>query len=285
MGFKVKFWGVRGSISCPGQHYLQYGGNTSCVEVAMGGRRVIFDAGTGIRNLGKWFLKRNVHHAWLLMSHTHWDHIHGFPFFAPAFIQNYHFEIMAGHLRPTPGVHQSMEGAESHIHRVMSGQMTHPFFPVPIEIMRAKISYSDFDAGDTFNLTPEIKVKTKPLNHPDRATGYRLEYQGRAVCYVTDTEHIPGKPDQNILALIEGADLLIYDCTYSDEQFPQFVGWGHSTWQEGVRLARMANVKRLAIFHHDPDHIDPVMEDIEAKAFSLWSGAVVARDNMRIDIA
>lgn len=273
MSFKVKFWGVRGSISCPGPHHLAYGGNTSCVEVAMGGRRVIFDAGTGIRNLGKWFMKREAQHAWILMSHTHWDHIHGFPFFQPAFSPNYSFEVMAGHLDNGLG-----------IQNVMSGQMTHPFFPVPIETMSARIAYSDFKAGDRFNLAPDILVRTTPLNHPDGATAYRLEFQGHSVCYVTDTEHTPGKPDQNILGLVEGADLMIYDSTFTDQQFEAKRGWGHSTWQEGVRLAQAAKVKRLAIFHHDPDHEDPFMERIEAQAFAMWSGAFVARDNLRINI-
>jgi phosphoribosyl 1,2-cyclic phosphodiesterase len=273
MAFKVKFWGVRGSIACPGPHHLSYGGNTSCVEVAMGGRRVIFDAGTGIRNLGKWFLKRDVRHAWILMSHTHWDHINGFPFFTPAFMDNFGFDIMAGHL-----------DTGLKIETVMSGQMTHPFFPVPIDTMKARIGYSDFKAGDQFNLAPDIRVRTAPLNHPDGATGYRIDYQDKSICYVTDTEHEPGKPNQNILGLIEGADLVIYDCTYSDAEFDGKRGWGHSTWQEGVRLAQAANVKRLAIFHHDPDHEDPFMERIEAQAFGMWSGAIVARDNMRVNI-
>jgi ribonuclease BN (tRNA processing enzyme) len=122
------------------------------------------------------------------------------------------------------------------------------------------------------------------LKHPDGATGYRLDYQGHSVCYVTDTEHDIGKPDQNILGLIEGADLLIYDCTFTDQQFEAKRGWGHSTWQEGVRLAQAAKVKRLAIFHHDPDHEDSFMERIEAQAFAMWAGAFVARDNMRINI-
>jgi phosphoribosyl 1,2-cyclic phosphodiesterase len=273
MSFKVKFWGVRGSIACPGPHHLAYGGNTSCVEVAMGGRRVIFDAGTGIRNLGKWFMKREAQHAWILMSHTHWDHIHGFPFFQPAFSPNYSFEVMAGHLDSGLG-----------IENVMSGQMTHPFFPVPIETMSARIAYTDFKSGDRFNLAPDIRVRTTALNHPDGATGYRLDFQGHSVCYITDTEHTPGQLDEKILGLIEGADLMIYDSTFTDQQFESKRGWGHSTWQEGVRLAQAGKVKRLAIFHHDPDHEDHFMERIEAQAFALWSGAFVARDNMRINI-
>ncbi|HAH08936.1 MAG TPA: MBL fold metallo-hydrolase, partial [Alphaproteobacteria bacterium] len=170
------------------------------------------------------------------------------------------------------------------IENIMAGQMTHPFFPVPIETMSARIAYSDFKAGDRFQLAPDIYVRTAKLNHPDGATGYRLDYQGHSVAYVTDTEHLPGKPDQNVLGLIDGADLLVYDCTYTDNEFEAKRGWGHSTWQEGVRLAQAAQVKRLAIFHHDPDHEDPVMERIEGQAFAMWPGAFVSRDNMRFNI-
>ena len=120
-------------------------------------------------------------------------------------------------------------------------------------------------------------------SHKD-ATGYRVEYGGKSMCYVTDTEHVPGKPDQNILGLIEGADLVIYDSTYTDREFESHVGWGHSTWQEGVRLCLAAQVKQLAIFHHDPDHEDPFMERLEADARQMWSGALVARENMRVNL-
>lgn len=273
MPFKVKFWGVRGSIACPGPKHITYGGNTSCVEVSMGGQRVILDAGTGIRELGHWFLRRGMNRAWLLMTHTHWDHINGFPFFSPAFHTDCTFDVMAGHL-----------GGDVGIRDVLADQMAHPYFPVPLGIMKAQLNYIDFKAGDSFNLTPTIKVRTTPLNHPDGATGYRLEYDGKAICYVTDTEHVVGKPDEKILALIEGADLVIYDSTYTDDEFPSKIGWGHSTWEEGMRLCKAANVKQLAIFHHDPDHEDSIMEEIDASAREQWSGAFVARENMVVSI-
>lgn len=274
MSFKVKFWGVRGSIATPSPRHIAFGGNTSCIEVAAGGRRIILDAGTGIRNLGHWFLRKEVHHADILMSHTHWDHINGFPFFSPAFHKDRHFRIMAGHLTDRGGIRQ-----------IMSTQMTQPMFPVPIEVMAAKLVFEDFRQGDSFTLVPGVTVRTAPLNHPDGATAYRIEHAGKALCYVTDTEHVPGQPDQNVLGLIEGADLVIYDCTYTDDEFPAKVGWGHSTWQEGVRLCQSAGVKMLMIFHHDPDHDDDFMARLEAEARGLWSGAVVARENMRINLA
>lgn len=269
MSFKIKFWGVRGSIATPGPRHMVYGGNTSCIEVSMGGRRVILDAGTGIRNLGHWFQRKGATQAHLLLSHTHWDHINGFPFFSPAFQSGNHFTVMAGHLGRLGGIRE-----------VLSAQMAQPVFPVPLDIMTASMEFEDFTAGDCFKLDRGIAIKTAPLNHPDGATGYRINYRGKSLCYVTDTEHEPGKPNQDILGLIDGADLVIYDCTYTDDEFPKKVSWGHSTWQEGMRLCRAANVKRLAIFHHDPDHEDPFMERLEKEAAAAWSGNMVVRENM-----
>ena len=276
MGFKVKFWGVRGSIACPTANHLAFGGNTSCIEVSVGGTKIILDAGTGIRSLGTWFLRKDVHRATILLSHTHWDHINGFPFFVPAFQDGYSFKIMAGHLADREGIQE-----------VLAGQMSQPMFPVPIGAMLSHISFEDFRAGDAFDLPadPEVKIRTAPLNHPNGATGYRIEYAGKSFCYVTDTEHVIGKPDENILGLIDGADLVVYDSTYTDDEFPAKIGWGHSTWQEGIRLCRAANVKRLAIFHHDPDHEDRFMDGVEANARLEWEGTIVAREHMRIKLA
>ncbi|HEX4335014.1 MAG TPA: MBL fold metallo-hydrolase [Polyangiaceae bacterium] len=274
MVFAVEFWGVRGSIACPSPRHVAYGGNTSCLEVTAGNERVILDAGTGIRDLGDSMLRRDVRRAHLLLTHVHWDHINGFPFFAPGYQANRTFEIKAAHLRPLGGVRE-----------VLAGQMGQPTFPVPLETMRSCLVFEDFDAGDAFDIGPGVRVRTAPLNHPNGATGYRLEASGKAVCYVTDTEHVIGSPDQKILALIEGADLVVYDCTYTDDEFPAKVGWGHSTWQEAVRLCRQANVKQLAIFHHDPSHEDSFMADIEQQAREMWSGAIVAREGMRIELA
>lgn len=272
MSFKIKFWGVRGSIACPSAKYVAFGGNTSCVEISAGGQKIVFDLGTGARNLGHWLLKKNVREAHILMSHTHWDHINGFPFFSPAFREGFKFKIMAGHLWDK----------DIGIRDVLAGQMTAPTFPVPLEAMRSTMEFEDFKAGETFKLGNGIEVKTCALNHPDNATGYRINYRGRSLCYVTDTEHIPDKPNENILDLIAGADLVIYDSTYTDKEFPAHVGWGHSTWQEGVRLCHMADVKRLAIFHHDPDHEDAFMERLDSEARYTWDGAFVARENMRV---
>jgi len=273
MSFKVKFWGVRGSIATPSPDHIGVGGNTSCVEVACGGERIIFDAGTGIRLLGHWMMKRDDDHAHILLSHTHWDHINGFPFFEPAFTKGKTFNIMAGHVIDEGG-----------IKKVLGGQMSQPFFPVPLEAMHSQMRFEDFRAGDEFMLEKGIRIRTAMLNHPNGATGYRVEYKGKSMCYITDTEHIPGKPDKTILSLIEGADLVIYDSTYTDEEFKSKIGWGHSTWQEGVRLCMAANVGKLAIFHHEPDHDDAFLEKIEKEAKAMWPNSFLARENMQIDL-
>jgi phosphoribosyl 1,2-cyclic phosphodiesterase len=274
MVFAVDFWGVRGSIACPSPRHVVYGGNTSCLEITAGDNHVILDAGTGIRDLGDSFNKRDIRHAHLFLTHVHWDHINGFPFFAPGYRPDRTFEIRAAHLAPLGGVRE-----------VLAGQMGQPTFPVPLETMRSKLVFEDFDVGDSFNVAPDLKVRTAPLNHPNGATGYRLEFGGKSICYVTDTEHVPGTPDERILALIDGADLVVYDSTYTDDEFPDKVGWGHSTWQEAIRLARKGSVKKLALFHHDPSHEDTFMADVERQARDTWNATVVAREGMRIELA
>lgn len=275
MGYKVKFWGVRGSIACSSPDHVVYGGNTSCVEITIGEDVIVLDAGTGFRGLGQDLKKRGIAQATLLLTHTHWDHINGFPFFAPAFDPNFRLRIMAGHLAGKPGG----------IRAVLANQMENPTFPVPLTAMRGTLTFEDFLAGDSFEAFSGVTVRTAALNHPNGATGYRIEARSVSVCYVTDTEHRPGQPDENVLGLIQGADLVIYDSTYTDEEWPEKVGWGHSTWQEGVRLARAAGVKKLVIFHHDPDHTDAFMERLEDEARRTWDGTLVARDGMELIMA
>ncbi len=273
MTFTVKFWGVRGSIACASPNHMRYGGNTSCIEVVADGYRLILDAGTGIRQLGIEMQKSDMSDFHILLTHTHWDHINGFPFFTPAYHKDLTIEIMAGHLTSKGGVQ-----------RVLSAQMDNPMFPVPLEAMTASIKYTDFTAGESFELTDDVHVRTAALNHPNGSTAYRIEHNGKSVCYVTDTEHVPGETDQNVVDLIKDSDLVIYDCTYTEDEFPAKVGWGHSTWNEGVRLCRLANVKRLAIFHHEPDHYDDCMDRIAQEAHDVWDGAFVSREGMVVDI-
>ncbi len=267
--FNVTFWGVRGSIACSGPETQRYGGHTSCIEMWCGDRLLVFDAGTGARPLGLSLDEKTSGPFKLdhFFSHTHWDHIVGLPFFCPAYGKGNEIRIWAGHLLPS-----------SDIEAVLRQAMTEPLFPVPLDVFHAEISFQDFTAGETLDLGDGIVVRTATLNHPNEATGYRVEFNGHSACYVTDTEHIPGKHDENVLGLIEGADLVIYDGTYCDDEFLDYEGWGHSTWQEGVRLAQQANVKQLAIFHHDPGRSDDALDAIGKEAASHFSGAFIAKE-------
>ncbi len=270
----VTFWGVRGSIACPGPATAGYGGNTACLEIRAGNKLLIFDAGTGLKPFGGALAKQGgaLDVDWFF-THTHFDHIQGIPFFSPLYDRRNRFRLRAGHLMP-----------EMNLKQVLSEMMSAPLFPIPIGIFAAEIEFADFRAGETHDLGDGVVVKTAPLNHPNRATGYRVEIGKKAICYVTDTEHVPGRPDANVLKLIEGADIVVYDSTYTDEEYPAHVGWGHSTWQEGVRLVEKAGAKRLAIYHHDPDHDDAFMDKIAADAEKMRPGTFVAREGTTIEV-
>ncbi len=265
----MRFWGVRGSIACPGHNYLRYGGNTSCLEVRCSGHLLIFDAGSGLRPLGKTLMGPDAAEIDLFLTHCHHDHIVGLPFFAPLFKPHNRVRIWAGNLQP-----------EYNLHDVLCQFMAEPLFPVPPKIFAANASYHDFAAGETLEARPGIKLRTAPLNHPNGATGYRVDWGGKAICYVTDTEHQPDRLNADILALIEGADLVIYDSAYTPEEYPRFRSWGHSTWHEGAKLCDAAGAKRLVLFHHDPSHDDDFMDRVAAEAEAGRPGTVVAREGL-----
>jgi phosphoribosyl 1,2-cyclic phosphodiesterase len=263
----VRFWGVRGTVATPGPDTVRYGGNTSCVEIHCGQRLVIFDGGTGIKKLGDTLLasKRKVD-ADILFSHFHMDHVCGIPFFAPLYAAGHRIRLWAG----------------ANPEAVVRTMMSAPLFPIGIDAFNAQVQFRDFRMGDVLELGDGITVRTGPLNHPGGATGYRLEYAGRSLAYLTDTEHQLDRLDDNVLSLARNADLMIYDCTYTDEEFATYVGWGHSTWQQAVRLATAAKAQRVAIFHHDPDHNDSFMDDVETAAAKMRAGTFVARDGLEL---
>ncbi len=263
--FSVRFWGVRGSTACVGPEFARYGGNTSCLEVICGDRRLILDGGTGLQRLGR-VLPDGVD-VDVLLSHTHLDHVSGLPFFAPFSDPTASIRLWAGHL----AAHSVT------LKQFMQDFMCPPLFPVPPAIFRSTVKYFDFMAGQPLAFG-DVLVKTGPLRHPNGATGYRIEFDGRSVCYVTDTEHMRGKRDERILALIGGADALIYDCTYTDEDYDAHEGWGHSTWQEGARLCDAAGVRTLVVFHHDPTRDDTAMDCVAAEVAVQRPGSVVARE-------
>ena len=266
--FLVRFWGVRGSVPCPGPATARYGGNTSCLELRCGPHLLIFDAGTGLRELSR-ALGAGPLEADLFFSHTHLDHICGWPWLEALGRPETKLAAWAGHLHPP----HSLEG-------VLERFLEDGAAPVGRETLKAQIAWNTFAAGDVLRPQDGIAVLTATLNHPGGACGYRVEYGGKAVCYVTDTEHVPGKADAHVLALFAGADIAIYDSTYDDAEFPDFVAWGHSTWQEGARLAEAAGVGTFVAFHHDPGHDDERMDEIAAALDALRPGSLVAREGM-----
>jgi phosphoribosyl 1,2-cyclic phosphodiesterase len=270
----VRFWGVRGTLPTPGAETVHYGGNTSCVEIDLGQRQVIFDAGSGIKKLGDFLTGRGGSlNTDILFSHCHMDHVCGVPFFAPFYEAQHRIRLWAGNLLPATRLEETIRSI-----------MSPPLFPIEIDAFKAEVQFRDFHAGEMLDLGGGVTVHTGMLNHPGGSVGYRLEHGGKAIAYITDTEHRQGELDSNVLALIHNADLMIYDCTYTDEEYPNHAGWGHSTWQQAVRLAQSGRVKKLAVFHHDPDHDDAFMQKVEAEAAKAFPGAFVAREGLTLQL-
>ncbi|MGV3772949.1 MAG: MBL fold metallo-hydrolase, partial [Verrucomicrobiales bacterium] len=256
--------GVRGSIPSPGPETVRYGGNTSCVELRADGELIILDAGSGIRPLGLALAEeyKNAPLAvTLLITHTHWDHIQGFPFFAPAYHPGNSLKILA------------FECARKHIQAALEDQMESPYFPIPMKQMPAKIMVEElnemkFQVG-------AVKVAATFTNHPGICVGYRLQTTAGSIAYLPDNELFQrqkaeqasadtmeaardfGKQrDEQLIEFLRGVDLLMLDCQYDAEEYPRFAGWGHSCVEDSVRLAMKAEVKRFYMFHHDPTHND-----------------------------
>ena len=269
----VKFWGVRGSIPCPGLAYHRYGGNTPCVEITCGDKTLIFDAGTGLRVLGQELIKKGKIEAEIFLSHAHLDHIIGFPFFAPAFNPKNKFKIWS-----------AVFDQQIPIKEVFQKLTSSPMFPVSLEVFNANLDFLTFRPGDKIELDGGISLSTVVLNHPQGAVGYRVNFGERSICYITDTEHKAGKIDQNIKSLVSGSDLVIYDACFTDEDYPNFAGWGHSTWQEGVKLCDAASVKKLVIFHHDPGNDDTAMDIISEEVNKARPGSLVAMEGMELEV-
>jgi len=269
-GILVRIWGARGSIPCPGPKTVRYGGETACVEVRCGPHLMVFDGGTGIREFGRSLKAEGRVEADVFLTHFHLDHLVGLPFFKPAYVPDNRVRLHAAKL-----------DSSLTLRTILARMMSPPLFPVPIDMYRADVDFVDFAVGDRLEPYPGLVIETRPLNHPGGACGYRLTWEGRSFAYVTDTEHPQdGSLDPNVLALMDGADVAIYDAMYTEAEYPEYRGWGHSTWREGVRAADAAGVGTLVLFHHDPSHDDAAMDRIAADADAARPGTLVAMDGM-----
>ncbi|MEM6902616.1 MAG: MBL fold metallo-hydrolase [Pseudomonadota bacterium] len=265
----VRFWGVRGTIPCPGPETLRYGGNTTCIEVTCGEHQLIFDAGSGIRRLGRIAAGNGRLDYDIFLTHTHLDHIIGLPFFGPAFNPEVSMRVHAGHLDHS-----------SKLRDVIANMMQDPLLPISVDTFQAETEFKRFEQGDTLTPFQGINMQTAPLNHPNGCTGYRIEFKDKSVAIVTDTEHKAGATDDHVMGLAKDADVMIYDATYTDDEYPSKVGWGHSTWQEAIRVGTAANVGKVVIFHHDPERTDEQMDEIASAAEAMRPGTIAAREGM-----
>jgi phosphoribosyl 1,2-cyclic phosphodiesterase len=270
----IRFWGVRGSIASPGPATAEVGGNTSCVEVTCGGQRFILDAGTGLRRLGDALLAKadgKGIDATLLLSHYHWDHIQGLPFFVPAYLPSTKLTIVGG------------KNARSGIRDTLAHQMTEPVFPVRLDELRANLEMREIAPAEVLRVG-DVTVRAAKGNHPGGVMAYRIDHAGKSVVFATDTEHF-SCVDPQLRALAEGADVLIYDSQYTEEEYGSKVGWGHSTYVAGAALANAAGVSRYVLFHHDPKRGDAEVKTLETRARELFPGAVAAREDMEISLS
>jgi phosphoribosyl 1,2-cyclic phosphodiesterase len=254
---KITIWGCRGSLPVPGQDTLRYGGNTTCVELRLDdGSAVVIDAGTGIRNLGKKLVEeQNLKDIYLLLTHSHWDHLMGFPFFRPAYFDRFTIHVRGGPI------------AKDTLKRYLEHQMDPPYFPARMDAMRA-----EFDISHGIPVVKRIgraEIQPVPLSHPNGGFGFRIEESGKSFVFLTDNEleyqHSRGLSYTEYVSFCRDADLLLHDAQFTDEQYEKVKSWGHSTVNAAINLAMDARVKRLLLFHHDPDRTDSEIDGILAQ--------------------
>lgn len=272
---KVKFYGVRGSLPVCGREFERYGGNTTCIRILRekANRIAILDAGTGIRKLGKELIEEGITQNIIniVFSHFHWDHIQGFPFFAPAYNPSQRIGILA----------MGRQGQVHNIKDIFSKQMQEEYFPIQMDRMGALFEF--FAYGDKETIFG-AHVKSIPQYHkkPGGSYGFRLEDEGVSLVVCTDLEHANGI-DASIVRFAKDADLLIHDGQYTTEEYQgKFKGWGHSTWEQAVEIAKLANVKRLIITHHDPDHNDEFLDGLEKECQKFFPNSLFAKEGMEV---
>jgi phosphoribosyl 1,2-cyclic phosphodiesterase len=273
---EVRFWGVRGSVAVSGEQVAWVGGNTACLEVSHGEHRLILDAGTGIRGLGDVLMKAGqpVKTA-LFFSHLHWDHVQGFPFFAPAYAPTTELVL-----------HGPGPGGDVKLRRVLDKQMRPPSFPVTLEAMRSRMTFAAAQARQPIHYGP-FTVTPVELPHPNGCLGYRVESGGHSFVYATDVELSVDRLTPEIIKAMEGCDALCLDAQYTPDEYHGRAGvpkkgWGHSTMVDAAQIARAVGARRLFLFHHDPAHNDDTVRAMAAEARGHFAGAEPAREGLGI---
>lgn len=265
----LRFWGVRGSVPVPGASTTRVGGNTTCVSIESDGYMVVFDAGTGIRRLGQ-FLEQEPSRALdgcIFLSHYHWDHIQGLPFFQPAFRPDNRFHLFG----------EQKRGAD--LYTLLREQMQTPYFPVTMVAQQGLVTFNAIEAGEKYVLQDRIAIETTRLNHPAGAVGFRVTTDAGCICIVTDHEHSFEGIDSFVVDFAQGADILVHEAPYNhaDKQTIRR-GWGHSSWQEAAEVACAAKVGRLFLSHHDPDRTDDDLDSVLDKARQIFARTELATE-------
>lgn len=271
----VTFWGVRGSIASPGLQTIVFGGNTSCVSVETQDHIIILDAGSGIRELGQHLMKRTIQQGIrgsVLLSHMHWDHIQGLPFFAPIRVKDNQFSIYGESKR------------QLSLSQMLGELMQSPYFPVDMDtLFQAEIQFHEVRAGQQTEVQPDLSVTPFRLTHPNGALGYVLQVKRRRIAYVTDHEHNSGHLSPTVRKMASCVDMLIHDAQYSREELAHGKrGWGHSAWEDVVELAIESHVDQLLLFHHDPEASDEVLKERQFLARKKFPHTTMAREGLKI---
>jgi phosphoribosyl 1,2-cyclic phosphodiesterase len=271
--FAVTFWGVRGNVPAPGAETLRYGGNTSCIEVKVGGQHLIFDGGTGLVALGKALMKagRSIN-AHLFFTQTHWDRIQGFPFFLPAFEPTTQLSIYG-----TAG----LNGAS--IKQLLMNQMLRPYFFTPLQAMKGHLAFHNLQGADTIQLE-EVIIETLNLNPKTRALGFRVTWADHTLVYATDTDHTRDQADPNLLFLADGADILIFDGTYADTAYADPIAKHVVPYKLGVQVAQEAQVNQLVLFHHNPCQDDGQLDNLQKEVQAHFPNSLIAREGLTLQL-
>jgi phosphoribosyl 1,2-cyclic phosphodiesterase len=275
---RIRFWGVRGTIPAPGPDTVRLGGNTACLDVLTSDKQlIVIDAGSGIRRLGialaEEYPNRIV--GTVLVSHTHWDHIQGFPFFAP---------LIGPQSRQNRFVIVGQKRVGRQLENVLAGQIIEPYLPFAFKELAADIHVKEVSGGETVVIGDDTIIRVAELRHPGGCLGFRIENNGRVFTYCTDSSHEKDHLTENVLALAQGADLLVHDAQYSLEQRDEFPDYGHSSWLEAVNVARKAKVGCLALFHYDPNASDDYMESVLLKAREIFPHTILSQEGLELNL-